>query len=484
VVGVVCAHVAAAAVLRHAIFPPALSVRVVQSSANLGQRLTPLPALQFSAKTPRGVPVIHVDDTVRYQSITGFGAAMTDSSAWIMQTRLTAPVRAALYDSMFGPTGINMTMLRVPMGATDFTVGGKPYSYDDQPRGRSDPGLQRFTIAHDLPYVIPALQQALARNPHISMLANPWSPPGWMKTNGALDNNYHRGALLHSQLGALASYFVKFIQAYARAGIPISALTPQNEPGNPTSYPGMELPAAREAKWTRGYLLPALAAAKLHPRIYGNDQGWSQQGSDYVRQLRANISSSQLSGIAWHCYFGSPDVMGALHAAAPKLEQTVDECSPGILPFPVSEVMISSLRKWASSVVLFNLALDTRGGPVQPPNQGCGGCTGLAKVDSRSNSFRLMRSYYELGQVSKFIRAGAQRIKTENFVSYRYTRPAENFYSPGLDDVAARNRDGSIVVVAYNNARRPISFAVQWRGRSFAYTLAPGSTVTFSWRGA
>ena len=146
-------------------------------------------------------------------------------------------------------------------------------------------------------------------------------------------------------------------------------------------------------------------------------------------------------------------------------------------------MLISSVRDWASSVTLFNIAQNTHGGPVQPPNHGCSGCTPLAIVDASRNAYSLQRSYYELGQMSKFVRPGAQRIASENFVSYAYTRPGVNFYGPGLDDVALRNTDGSLVLVAYDNARTPVTFTVAWAGKSFRYTLPSQSTVTFIWNG-
>ena len=457
------------------------SVVVVRSSANLREGLTPQRSLTFSSTKPRGSTVIHVNDFRHFQRITGFGAAMTDTSAWLIQDRLTGGPRTALYDDLWGPAGADMTFLRIPMGATDFTVHERPYSYDDMPRGKTDPNLRHFSIAHDEAYVIPAIHEALARNPNLTMLANPWSVPGWMKSNDALDNRQHSGVLLHADLGPFAQYFVKFLQAYAAAGIKISAITPQNEPGNATQYPGMELPADREARLIASWLKPALATAGLHPRIYGNDQGWSQDGSAYTKTLSTSAQRRSISGFAWHCYFGSPLAMSALHGAVPQFDEIVDECAPGIIPFPVSEVMISSVRDWASSVTLFNIAEDTHGGPVQPPNHGCPGCQPLATVNAQTNSYKLSRSFFELAQMSKFVRPGAVRIGSENFVTYNYTRPAVNFYSPGLDDVALRNPDGSIVLVTYNNSGKSISFTADWKGKYVRYTLPSQSTATLVW---
>ncbi|MDQ2760006.1 MAG: glucosylceramidase [Actinomycetota bacterium] len=461
-------------------------VEVVQTSADLSQRLTRLPELQFTATSPaRGARVIGVNDRIRYQRIGGFGAAMTDTSAWLLDRELGRypATRAALFGALFGAGGIDLGFLRVPIGASDFTHDGKPYTYDDLPRGRSDRTLSHFSIAHDESYVLPALHQALAIDHGIQILATPWSPPAWMKTNDSLDNVRHRGKLAPSAARPWAQYIVKFVQAYARAGVPIAAITPQNEPTNPTTYPGLELPESSEAKWLAHDLEPALGAARLHPEIYGNDYGWGPRGTAYAKALASGAAARTLNGIAWHCYFGTPAQMSEMHREAPRLDEIVDECSPGIIPFPISEAVIGSVRNWAGTVALWNLALDPHGGPVQPPNGGCHSCTALASVDERTGAISLGLNYFQLGQASAFVRPGALRIESNHFVSYRYKRPGANLVTSGLDDVAFLNPDGSRVLLAYDNSSSAISFAVQWRGQSLTYTLAAKAMVTLKWRG-
>jgi glucosylceramidase len=456
------------------------AVEVVQTSANLAQRLTPLTPIHFGhAVPPAGTPVIRVDDHVAYQRVNGFGAAMTDSSAWLIERALPAATRDAVMSALFGPQGIHLGFLRVPIGASDFTVAGRPYSYDDRPRGRTDPSLAHFSIAHDIPYILPALTQARSLDPGIELLASPWSPPGWMKRNGSLDNVDDAGTLLPLAYGPWAAYVVRFLQAYARAGVPITALTPQNEPTVPTAYPGMNISPGSLATWIAHDLVPALRRARIRVRLYGHDLGWSDPLP--ARAIATGAAARYMSGVAWHCYFGSPDVMAALHARVPRLDQIVDECSPGISAIPTSEVVIASLRDWASSVSLWNLALDRGGGPVQPPNQGCPGCYGLARIDRRTGSMTWTTAYFQLGQASAFVEPGAQRIASNHFVAYRYVRPGVNFISRGLDDVALANPDGTRVLLAYDNGPRPVTFAVLWHGVWFTYTLPAGAMATFVW---
>jgi glucosylceramidase len=455
-------------------------VQVVQTNAGLTQHLSPLPDRRFGRAATGAGPVVRVNAGLGYQRVQGFGGAITDSSAWLIERDLSPTARQALMTELFGVGGIHLDFVKVPIGASDFTHNGVPYSYDDLPAGESDPTLAHFSIGHDRAYILPALQQALALDPATTFLATPWSPPAWMKTNGSLDNNFNQGLLRPADYGAWAAYFVRFIQAYRAAHIPIGSVTVQNEPGVGTLYPGLDFPAADEAAWITQDLAPALARAHLHVKIYGNDLGWGAT-TTFASAAASGPAARDLAGLAWHCYYGAPSVMSAFHAASPRMDQIIDECSPGISPTPIAEIAISSLRSWASVVSLWNLALDPTGGPAQLPNHGCEGCQGIVTIDPAHGTVSLGATYDQIGQLSKFIAPGAQRIDSSNFVTYRYPGKGLNVVSPGHHDVAVRNPDGSLVLVAYDNSSSPVSFRVAWKGRSFGYRLPAGATVTFEW---
>ncbi len=465
----------------HATAP--VHVKVVQTTADLREALKRLPDLAFSRRAPGGVHTIHVDDSVRYQRVLGVGAAITDTSAWLIHNELPPAAREQLMRDLFGPNGIRLNVLRVPIGASDFTRTGRPYSYDDLPRGASDPGLTQFSVAHDAAYVLPTLREALALRPGIQTLASPWSPPGWMKANDSLSDWRRRGTLLPNAYGAFGRYLVRFIEAYRASGVPIDAITPQNEPGQATRYPGLNLSAAGEAKLIAGNLAPALRAARLRTRIYGLDFAWRHAA--FARALvRDPPVRAALAGIAWHCYRGNPRVMDAIHRLMPGADQMLTECSGGIAPGPTAELVITAFRHWASAVILWNLALDPTGGPVQPPNGGCSGCTGVVTVSERTHTVRYGADYYQLGQFGSFVAPGAWRIASNTFVATKAARskPRIDYVTAGLDDVAFRNPDGTDVVLVHNTARHAIPFAVSWRGRSVNDTVPAGATVTLSWR--
>jgi glucosylceramidase len=238
----------------------------------------------------------------------------------------------------------------------------------------------------------------------------------------------------------------------------------------------MELSEPAEARFIATDLVPALRGAKLHPVIYGYDASWSA----FPWPLVASPAGPDLAGIAWHCYVNDPTWMSRFHQRAPSLDQTLDECSPGSRPVPVPEYVIPSLRNWANSVSLWNVALDPAGGPVQGSHGGCIACTGLVTIDEQSHTVSYDQSYYQLGQVSKFVRPGAVRIASENFVHYSFALD-KNLASPGLDDVAFVNPDGSKVLVAYNNASTGLRFGARTDQGWFSYRLAAGAEVTLLW---
>jgi len=442
--------------------------------------LTPQRPLTFGHDGPYNPLTIAVDERHIYQRIDGFGGSMTDTSAWLIYTQTPPATRDAVMRRLFDPgAGIGLSFLRQPIGASDFTHDERPYSYDDLPAGQTDPQLRRFSIAHDDAYIIPALQQALRLNPALKMMATPWSPPGWMKANGLMTDNHGLGPLLPGSYAPLARYFVRFIEAYRARGLPIYAVTPQNEPGFAVpAYPGMVITARDEATFIRRYLAPALRAARLHPKILAYDWDWGGGvvSSAYPYDiLKDPATAADVAGVSYHCYNGPPDAMTELHMAHPRKDIYEAECSDA-LPAgrPAAEILINSMRNWARTVVLWNLALDTRDGPSY--GGGCATCIGLVTLDRATGKVSYTRDYYQLGHASRFVHPGAYRIDSNSFGYAKYV-------SRTVQDVAFKNPDGSKALVVYNGALAARTVKVRWGAESFTYTLPSRATVTFVWSG-
>jgi glucosylceramidase len=216
----------------------------------------------------------------------------------------------------------------------------------------------------------------------------------------------------------------------------------------------------------------------LQTKIYGLDRGALLY---YAKALALGAARDDVAGIAWHCY-GGPTYMDVLHTLDPTLQQIVSECSPGIIPYTAAEALISSLRNWASAALLWNLALDPAGGPVQLPNLGCRGCTGVVTISEQTHAVTYGLNYYQLGQISKFVVPGAVRIAANALVSDFRTPDGVYGVTTGLDDVAFRNPDGTTVLVTYNDSASWIRFAVAANGRWFQAGIPPGAMTTFEWK--
>jgi glucosylceramidase len=227
-----------------------------------------------------------------------------------------------------------------------------------------------------------------------------------------------------------------------------------------------------------GQLIPTLRAAGLPTRVYDLDASGFTSETQY---LTAHPSyRAAIAGSAVHCYAGL-EQMSQLHGANPGGSLIESECSPGIVTYPTPEIAIASLRNWSQAVELWNLALDPHDGPKQHA-PGCNRCSGLVTINQRTHHAALNANYYQLGQISKFVRRGAVRIASDRWVSDYAPDTTTNYgVTPGLDNVALRNPDGTKVLIAYNNSPHPIRFQVAWRGRAFTYTLVARGTVTFTW---
>ncbi|MDE3212048.1 MAG: glucosylceramidase, partial [Bacteroidota bacterium] len=173
--------------------------------------------------TSNGFPNIDIDTSVTYQSIDGFGFALTGGSAKAING-LNAADKASLLQELFGngANSIGISYLRISIGASD--LNDSVFSYDDIPAGQTDTGLVHFSLGPDQTTLVPLLQQILQINPSIRIIATPWSAPVWMKDNSSTVG----GSLLPQYYGVYANYFVKYLEQMKAAGISIDAVTPQN----------------------------------------------------------------------------------------------------------------------------------------------------------------------------------------------------------------------------------------------------------------
>jgi glucosylceramidase len=300
--------------------PGATSAHVWITTADGTDKLSDLGTVDFST-APSAAPTVVIDPTLTYQTMQGFGGAITDSSATVLYT-LPAAQRAQVMASLFSPTtGDGLDYLRQPIGGSDM-VATAPYTYDDLAAGQTDYGMQHFSIAHDQAQILPLLREAKALNPRLQVIASPWSPPAWMKTSDSLIG----GRLIATPqiYRAYALYLLKFIEAYQANGVTVNAITVQNEPQDRTTdtYPGTDMPSWQEAAVIED-LGPMLRAAHLRTEIFAYDHNWSEHPNDiastppdevgdtnaYPQNVLATPAAQWISGVAFHCYYGDPSAM-------------------------------------------------------------------------------------------------------------------------------------------------------------------------------
>lgn len=446
----------------------AQTVHGVQTSVDLSKTLAPLPTAKFTHSSAKPDVTITIDETQRFQIIDGFGAAFVEGSAYLLQHDLTPQQRRDVMTRLFDPKrGIGLSAMRLPIASTDLSRSHA--SYDDMPQGQGDPQMQHFSVDMDRADVFPTVREALKLNPHMTLIASPWSMPAWMKTKPTMNG----GALREDAEPAYAKYLVRSLQAFAKEGIRPQYLTIQNEPLNETkNYPGTLLLADQAARFIGKDLGPALKAAGLQTKVLAYDHNWDHP--EYPLSVIADPTARPyMAGSAMHCYGGKADVQDDMHTKDPQMGIWMTECSGGTwqkeAPLAVTaHLVISSTQHWAKAVTLWGIALDPRGNPHAG---GCGTCRGLLTIDAtqKPSTITWNGDFYALAHASKFVHPGAVHI-------------ASATTTDELEQVAFQDTDGTIVLITFNGSAQTKMIDVQWHNRTAHLTLPATSLVTYTWK--
>ena len=408
-------------------------------------------------------PTIEVDSTQTFQTIDGFGYALTGGSAYLID-KLSSADKSSLLNELFGSgsNSIGVSYLRISIGASD--LNASVFSYDDMPAGQTDVNLAQFSLSQDMIDLIPVLKQILAINLNIKILATPWSPPAWMKDNGSSIG----GSLQSQYYDAYARYFVKYIQQMQANGITITAITPQNEPLYGGNNPSMLMTAAQEATFIKNNLGPAFQSAGINTKIIVYDHNCDRP--DYpITILNDATARSFVDGSAFHLYAGDISALTTVHDAYPEknvyfTEQwTAGNASfDGDLKWHLKNVIIGTIRNWGKVALEWNLANDASYSPHTPG--GCTECKGAVTIDA---GISRNVSYYIVAHASKFVPPASVRI-------------ASNIVGE-LFNVAFKIPDGRKVLIVVNNGAANSSFNIKYKGQWVTSGLAAGSVGTYVW---
>lgn len=423
---------------------------------------------QFAQSTSPGSPFAnHVWVSLKntFQSMEGFGGAFTEAAAVTWQALSPARQQDVLRDYFDPSQGHGYTLCRVHMNSCDFALGN--YAHVDIP---GDVDLKSFNIDRDRRALLPFIKaaQRVAQQP-IKLLASPWSPPAWMKSNGQMNRGGH---LLPQYRQAWARCYVRFIQEYAAEGVPIWAVSVQNEPAATQSWDSCIYSAEEERDFVRDFLGPELMQAGLgHIKIVIWDHN-----RDLLLQRASTVyqdpeAAKYVWGAGFHWY-GEPhfEQVQLTHDAWPDKHLLFTEgCQEGgphtgswDLGERYAHNIINDLNRWTVGWIDWNLVLDETGGPNHVGNL----CSSPILIDTAHDALLHQSSYYYLGHFSRFIKPGARRVLC--------TASQQD-----LESTAFVNPDGSIAVVAMNRTESAIRFILHLNDEEVASELPPHSIATY-----
>ncbi|MFZ0338073.1 MAG: glycoside hydrolase family 30 beta sandwich domain-containing protein [Terracidiphilus sp.] len=363
------------------------------------------------------------------QEMLGFGAALTDASCHVL-SRLSVAEQHALMQEFFAPDEMAFNVCRTCIGASDYSQ--TVYSFDESTE--PDPELMKFSIDHDRAYILPILSAARRVNPGLFLFSSPWSPPGWMKSNGSMLG----GAMRNHYFEPYAHYFLKFLSEYKAAGVPIDAVTVQNEVDTdqdgrmPACLWGQEY----EIAFVKSHLGPLFRKEGVSTKIWILDHNYNLWGRAIDELSDAGVYES-VDGIAWHGYAGEPAAMTRVHDAFPQKNAYWTEGGPDIHSPDYqtdwshwAQTFNGVANNWARSITAWNIALDEQGKPDVGPFS----CGGLVTIDNATHQVTRSGQYWAFAHFSRHVRCGARVIAAN-----------------GVGDTAAEGAAGGVSVAAFRN---------------------------------
>ena len=447
-------------------------VTVYTTAENSNLRLTQTAVLNFS---PYGQPfetepAVFVDPNKKFQTFVGVGGALTDASAEVF-AKLPKNKQQELLEKYYDVNkGIGFSLARTNIHSCDFSSDSYTYVKEN------DTELKSFSVAHDQQYRIPLIKQAIAAaGGKLPMFVSPWSPPGWMKDNKDM---LHGGKLLPAYYQSWANYYIKFIKTYQEIGIPIWALSVQNEPMAKQTWESCNYSAEEETNFIKNYLGPTLVKSGLGDKkliAWDHNRDLLYQRASAV--LNDPAAAKYVWGIGFHWYESWTgggnlyDNVRLVNEAFPNTHLMFTEgCVEKYDATRVKEwrygeiygrAMINDFNNGTVAWTDWNILLDEKGGPNHVGNF----CFAPVHADTKTGELTYLNSFYYIGHFSKFIRPGAKRIISSASRGQILT-------------TAFQNTNGSIVVVVMNPSNDNIPYHMSIGNKAVEVTSLPHSIQT------
>ena len=381
-----------------------------------------------------------------FQSVDGFGFAITQASCYNLKL-MPQEDRTALLEELFSrEKGIGSSLARICIGGSDFSL--------DEFTWCDEPGMENFAVHPlDQEWLFPILDEIKKINPDIRFIGSPWSCPRWMKVGGNSSTNGWTGGTLNPRYYKdYADYFVRWIKEMESRGYPIYAVTLQNEPLNRGNSMSLYMGWKEQRDFIKNAVGPAFEAAGLKTKILLFDHNYNYDGisgeADYpIHILEDAEAAKYVAGSAWHNYGGSVATLDKVHSRFPDKEIYFTEASIGTWNYSFAgcliddfrDIFLGTLGRYGKGVTLWNLMLDSDGKPYRPG--GCSTCFGAITLNAKDHSLKsVVRNshYYNVAHCSKVLAPGAVRLGTAGYTPEKVTY---QWY---------RNPDGSYAVIALN----------------------------------
>jgi glucosylceramidase len=427
-------------------------------------------AVNFSNEPGSPAATITLNPGQRYQTMDGFGAAVTGSSSYNL-LKMTRDNRTKFLKETFSQTeGMGYNYIRISIGCSDFSLS-EYTCWDDKSAG--------FALtSEETDYVIPVLKEILAIDPDVKILASPWTCPIWMKNIDNDGDPWNGGTLKPEFYADYAGYFVQWIQAFEQNGIKIYSITPQNEPLHSGNSASLYMTSGEERNFVNNNLVPALKTAGLKTKIYIWDHNYD---NPYPAEIYAagGLDPEYVKGAAFHDYAGNQSTMTALHNQYPDYELVFTESSIGswndgrnlseTLLRDMAYLGLGNINNWCRAVIVWNLMLDENGAPNRP--KGCTTCYGAVDILSTQwTNIRRNSHYYVIGHLASVVKPGATRIGTSGYTEN------EIMYT------AFENTDGTYALVLANNTGESKKITVNDGVKHFVHTVPAKAVVSYRWK--
>ncbi len=413
----------------------------------------------------RGVEnnVVNLYPEMEYQTILGFGGAVTEAAGYAY-SKLTKENQEKALELYFGLVGNRYHLMRTHIDSCDFSLS--TYAAMNDPE---DTHMQSFTLVREEQYILPLLRAATKKaGKAFDLMLSPWSPPAFMKTNGS---RTHGGKLKEEYRKVWAEYICRYIKEYEQKGFLVNRLTIQNEPAAVQTWDSCIYTAEEEKIFVRDYLYPTLAEQGLsHVKLNIWDHN-KERMYERAKAILDEDTSPMVDGVAFHWYSGDHfESIAITHEAYPDKELIFTEGCVEYSRFTADQLknaqmyahdIMGNLNSGMTGFIDWNIFLDEKGGPNHVGNY----CDAPIMVDTRTGELMVKLSFDYIGHFSKYIAPGARRIGLSKYTSE-------------LEVTAFKNPDGTLVLVALNATVKPLPVILRLNGKLIEFEVAESSMAT------